>query len=369
MDDAPAESAPSSFTLGTVDEKARPEHLVILVNGIAGSALNWKFAAEQFKLKLGDKVIVHCSSSNSFWKTFSGVDIMGARLAKEVMDVVKQNPDLKKISFIGHSLGGLISRYAIGQLYAPPGERSYWQERAEAESEAEGSGRSHDPEQCITYDKATVAGLEAINFITLATPHLGCRDNQNLPFLFGLVPLEKIAPLVSHLFIGRTGKHLFLADGRQPLLELMVTDCSEGRFLSALRSFKQRTAYANVGYDHMVGWRTASIRKEGELPEVLTEAVDPKYPHIVREETVIAREGHGSVPKDAPAKDLKEEVMVSGLQQLLWWRIDVNFSKAKPYYAAHNLIQVKVESQHGDGEDVIRHVIDKHFLDLQSISE
>lgn len=29
-------SGPSSFTLGTVDEKAKPEHLVILVNGIAG---------------------------------------------------------------------------------------------------------------------------------------------------------------------------------------------------------------------------------------------------------------------------------------------------------------------------------------------
>lgn len=138
------------------------------------------------------------------------------------------------------------------------GERSYWQERAEAESEAEGSGRSHDPEQFITYDKATVAGLEPINFITLATPHLGCRDNQNvslvvvgklmilrvydvseelmlrflqLPFLFGLVPLEKIAPRVSHFFIGRTGKHLFLVDDRYPLLERMVTDCPEGRFL------------------------------------------------------------------------------------------------------------------------------------------
>lgn len=40
---------------------------------------------------------------------------------------------------------------------------------------------------------------------------------------------------------------------------------------------------------------------------MLTEAVDPKYPHIVREETVIAREENGSEPKnDAPAKDLKE---------------------------------------------------------------
>jgi len=33
---AEAVSGPSSFTIGTVDEKAKPEHLVILVNGIAG---------------------------------------------------------------------------------------------------------------------------------------------------------------------------------------------------------------------------------------------------------------------------------------------------------------------------------------------
>lgn len=54
-----------------------------------------------------------------------------------------------------------------------------------------------------------------------------------LPFLFGISTLEKVAPHISHLFVGRTGRHLFLADDKtnQPLLQRMTTDCKEGRFM------------------------------------------------------------------------------------------------------------------------------------------
>lgn len=38
--------------------------------------------------------------------------------------MVEKNRGVNKISFVGHSLGGLISRYAIGKLYAPPGDKS-----------------------------------------------------------------------------------------------------------------------------------------------------------------------------------------------------------------------------------------------------
>ncbi|GJN03658.1 hypothetical protein PR202_ga21128 [Eleusine coracana subsp. coracana] len=36
-----------------------PEHLVVMVNGLVGSADDWKFAAEQFVRRMPDKVIVH----------------------------------------------------------------------------------------------------------------------------------------------------------------------------------------------------------------------------------------------------------------------------------------------------------------------
>lgn len=58
-----------------------------------------------------------------------------------------------------------------------------------------------------------------------------------LPFLFGFSPFEKMAPLMAHWFVGRTGRHLFLTDGDAtdtPLLRRMVTDCEEGKFMSVL---------------------------------------------------------------------------------------------------------------------------------------
>ncbi|CAM6014329.1 unnamed protein product [Sphagnum balticum] len=365
----------NSFTLG-VSEGAGPEHLVVLVNGIVGSVENWRFAAEQFKKKLADKVVVHCNACNSALRTFNGVDVMGNRLAEEVQDVVDANPGVTKISFLSHSLGGLVSRYAIGQLYAPQGGRSLLQERASSRfrngeilvehtkvGEAERVG-DHDATTVAAPLYGSIAGLEPINFITVATPHLGSKGNRHVPFLFGISTLERVAPMISHWFIGRTGRHLFLADGKktlQPLLQRMVTDCHEGRFMSALWAFKQRTAYANIVYDHMVGWRTASIRRESEMPQVLISTIE-SYPHIVRDEELPAVDlKPATMQTREPASDFAEEVMLAGLQQVAWRRVDVSFLGARVKYQAHNTIQVKSAAVHLEGEDVIAHIIDKHF--------
>lgn len=50
--------------------------------------------------------------------------------------------------------------------------------------------------------------------------------------------LEKLAPPIAFLG-GRTGKQLFLTDGKSsdpPLLLRMASDCSEGRFMYVLTS-------------------------------------------------------------------------------------------------------------------------------------
>lgn len=46
-------------------------------------------------------------------------------LKLQVSEVVKNNPGVSKVSFVGHSLGGLTLRYAIGKLYDPPGEKAF----------------------------------------------------------------------------------------------------------------------------------------------------------------------------------------------------------------------------------------------------
>ncbi|KAG0468423.1 hypothetical protein HPP92_017751 [Vanilla planifolia] len=234
---------------GSKLRKGFPEHLVIMVNGLIGSAEDWRFAAEQFVTKLPDKVIVHRSACNSSILTFDGVDLMGERTTKKkgnmlvdhkkVISVVNKSVGVQKISFVAHSLGGLIARYAIGRLYEPSISRDSSSPTVNCSKDENRLGK--------------IAGLEALNFITFASPHLGSRGPKQvgcyypkimLPicnvytklcflFLCGLPFLERRASAAAHLIVGRTGKHLFLTDnddGRPPLLLRMVDDCDDIKF-------------------------------------------------------------------------------------------------------------------------------------------
>uniref|UniRef100_A0ACD6AKM9 Uncharacterized protein n=1 Tax=Avena sativa TaxID=4498 RepID=A0ACD6AKM9_AVESA len=324
-----------------------PEHLVVMVNGLVGSADDWKFAAQEFVRRMPDKVIVHRSQCNSATQTFDGVDLMGERLANEVLSVVEQRRGVKKISIVAHSLGGLVARYAIGRLYGCNGRIK------------SSVGNSRDEGECL---KGLIAGLEPMNFITFASPHLGSSGNKQLPFLCGLPFLERRASETAHLIVGRTGKHLFLTDsddGRRPLLLQMVDDCDDIKFRSGLRSFKRRVAYANANFDHMVGWRTSSIRRQHELPKHRLLVCDEKYPHIVHVDRGITNNNENEV--SANLYDPEEE-MIRGLTQVPWERVDVSFQKSGQRLVAHNTIQVKSYWLNSDGADVINHMMDNFLV-------
>ncbi|CAL9752674.1 unnamed protein product [Musa acuminata subsp. burmannicoides] len=290
------------------------DHLVVMVHGILGSVADWEFGANQFVRMLPDKVIIHCSERNMYRLSLDGVDVMGERLAEEVAEVVKSRPELQKISFVAHSVGGLVARYAIGRLYSPPRRKTI-----------------EDPLLDVHNDSpsGTICGLEAINFITVATPHLGSRGNKQVPFLFGVTAIEKVASHVIHWIFGRTGRHLFLTDddeGKPPLLQRMVDDYDDLCFMSGLQAFKRRVAYANVGYDHIVGWRTSSIRRNSELPK-WEGSLSENYPHIVYEE-----QSKGSITDECADlslmdgdSDMLEEKLVRGLTRVSWERVDVSF--------------------------------------------
>ncbi|KAJ0538706.1 putative alpha/Beta hydrolase, lipase [Helianthus annuus] len=305
------------------------DHLVVMINGILGSSADWKFAAEQFVKSLPDKVFVHRSERNAASQTLDGVDVMGERLSEEVLEVIKQKPNLRKISFVAHSTP---KEYTDDTLV----------------------------ENCEEA-KPTIGGLIPVNFITVATPHLGSRGNKQVPFLFGLPALEKAAVLVIHWIFRRTGRHLFLTDndeGKPPLLKRMLEDYDDCYFMSALRSFQRRVTYANVGYDHIVGWRTSSIRRNIELPK-WQESVNEKYPHVVYEERCKGFDFELDSTNDDNADDVEEE-LVTGLSRVSWEKVDVSFHNSKSRFAAHSVIQVKNHNLHTDGADVIQHMID-HF--------
>ncbi|XP_017620579.1 uncharacterized protein LOC108464816 isoform X3 [Gossypium arboreum] len=269
------------FDPDAMASKFSPEHLVIMVNGLIGSAADWRFAAEKFVAKLPDKVIVHRSECNYSKLTFDGVDMMGERLAQEVLDVVKRRPEVRKISFVAHSLGGLVARYAIGRLYENSTKLG---QSGPFVSTLTGEHTNSSMQDLQQHSEDRIAGLEPMNFITFATPHLGSRGHKQLPLLCGLPFLEKRASQTAHFVVGRSGKHLFLTDndeGKPPLLLRMVDDGDDLKFISALHAFKRRVAYANANYDHMVGWRTSSIRRQNELPKSNLLVLDEKYPHVV----------------------------------------------------------------------------------------
>ncbi|XP_009759145.1 putative lipase YDL109C isoform X1 [Nicotiana tabacum] len=350
------------FDAASAKAKLQPEHLVIMVNGLVGSSADWRYAAEQFVKRLPDKIVVHCSECNSSMLTFDGVDRMGERLAKEVEDVIKRWPGVRKISFVSHSLGGLVARYAVGRLYEPPSKTEVVDLNGSCLVREENvSDQCHNQ-----FSEETVAGLEPVNFITVATPHLGSRGHKQLPLLCGLPLLEKGASQTAHWIVGRSGKHLFLTDkddGKPPLLLRMVNDSDDLKFMSALRSFKRRVAYANANYDHVVGWRTSSIRRQNELPKSNLQIKDQKYPHIVNveQETALDIDHKVSSPDEKQMIDLEEE-MIDGLTQVPWERIDVSFHESRQRYVAHNTIQVKTYWLNSDGADVIEHMIDNFLL-------
>ncbi|XP_048622266.1 uncharacterized protein LOC106407307 isoform X1 [Brassica napus] len=349
-------------------ERAEPTHLVVMVNGLIGSAQNWRFAAKQMLKKYPQDLIVHCSRRNHSTQTFDGVDVMGQRLAEEVRTVIKRHPSLQKISFVGHSLGGLIARYAVACLY-----------------EQESPQNSEEP-------KERIAGLEPVCFITSATPHLGSRGHKQVPLFSGSHTLEKLATRMSWC-LGKTGKHLFLADGdddgKPPLLLRMVSDRRNLKFISALRCFKRRIAYANTTFDRilsssgllfsllycnsfgtltsillidLVGWSTSSIRRRSELPKLQRGPFNEKYPHIVNVEGPSTSSNHEEVRSVTDSNGSKnfdmEEEMIRELTKMSWERVDVSFRGTVQRFLAHNTIQVKTKLINSAGADVIQHMID-----------
>ena len=121
----------------------QPQHLVVLVHGLFGKPADWRHVVRELEAGLGGRgVRIFVSRANLLWRTFDGVDVCGARLAAEVEALVAaEGAGLETISIVGHSLGGLIGRYAVGVLSDEASRK--------------------------------MAGLQPHSFVTIATPHLG----------------------------------------------------------------------------------------------------------------------------------------------------------------------------------------------------
>lgn len=66
------------------------------------------------------RILVAKRNSGSF--TYDGIELGGERVCQEIEDEIeslaRKGQHIKKLSLVGYSLGGLVSRYAIGLLYS-----------------------------------------------------------------------------------------------------------------------------------------------------------------------------------------------------------------------------------------------------------
>lgn len=173
-----------------------------------------------------EKLYILVAKRNSGSFTYDGIELGGERVCREIEEQLEEikskGGNIKKISIVGYSLGGLVARYAIGLLYS----------------------------------KDVLDQLECQNFTAFASPFLGVRS-----------PLRGWANQLFNVLGARTlsksGHQLFTIDefrntGR-PLLAVLADPKSI--FMQGLAKFKRRTLYTNIINDRTAVHYTTGISK------------------------------------------------------------------------------------------------------------
>jgi len=206
---------------------ASPDHLCVLVHGLWGNPDHLKFLSTSLREKYPeDKLHILVAKRNAGSFTYDGIDTGGERLAHEIEETLAElahnGHEITKLSVIGYSLGGLVSRYAIGLLF----------------------------------HKGIFQKIKPVNFTTFATPHLGVRT-----------PLRGLHNFIWNVLGARTvsqsGNQLFTIDSfrdtGRPLLAVLADP--DSIFMQGLAQFQHRSLYVNVVNDRTVSYYTAGITK------------------------------------------------------------------------------------------------------------
>ncbi|KAK8124518.1 lipase/serine esterase [Apiospora kogelbergensis] len=206
-------------------EKA--DHLCVVVHGLWGNPNHMKTVVKTLRDAYSeDELYILLPKRNKGSSTYDGIERGGERVCEEIQEELRKieanGGNITKLSVVGYSLGGLVSRYAVGLLHA----------------------------------KGVLDQLRPMNFTTFASPHLGVRS-----------PLRGWHNHIWNVLGARTlsmsGRQLFTIDdfrdtGR-PLLSIMADP--DSIFMEGLSRFKRKTLYANIAHDRSVPYYTACIAK------------------------------------------------------------------------------------------------------------
>ncbi|PRP77257.1 lipid particle protein [Planoprotostelium fungivorum] len=333
-----------------VNTELEAEHLFVLVHGISGAA-SQMFEIGSLIAKTHDRVYVHYATSNDLIAlTMDGIDIGGERLACEVLNICQRLMNIRYISFIAHSMGGLYARYCIGRLY----EQNFFQY------------------------------IRPINFITLATPHVGSRR-----------PLDTVVGIINNIIcrciLSTTGRQLILLDHEESPLLLQMTEL-DGPHMKGLSLFTVRVAYANITGDFAVKYGTSAITSSMPSPDLFVSSAHGRFPHVIMCEDVPPRvpvvvgakevtvsealadnmntevlpqntqEKKVTHYEDMGTTDPKQQLVVQmlrSLQTMSWRKVTVRLDSR---FLSHIRIIQTLPSWRGTTHDVAQHLVENLIL-------
>ncbi|EGV64612.1 hypothetical protein PSN45_004940 [Yamadazyma tenuis] len=199
----------------------KPVHLIILTHGIFSNlTADMLYLKEMIETNVRDNVLVKGFSGNA-GRTERGIKRMGSDQGKYLMKLIEtllsQGVNIDRISFIGHSLGGLTQLYSI--KYILDNDHQFF----------------------------TRNNIQPYNLVFMASPLLGI--------------LNEISFLLSWLLdlgtLGKTGRDLTLSKGKlkgKPLLEQLPD-----MLHSFMKQCKNLIIYANIINDGIVPLRTSGL--------------------------------------------------------------------------------------------------------------
>ncbi|KAK9475514.1 putative serine esterase-domain-containing protein [Dipodascopsis tothii] len=194
-------------------------HLMVLVHGFWGKPVHLYSIRDEMRKRFPD-MDVFTPKTFAGNLTYDGVEVCGDRVVQEIYSRIEEHElsgkVVRKFSIGGYSLGGLIARYVVGELFS--------------------SG---------FFEK-----VEPKNFTTFATPHLGtCTTDDSIR--------TRLFNIFGRSLLSQTGRDLFIGDGGI-LPELADPNLD---YYKGLQIFQRISLYANVTNDRTVPFFTSFITK------------------------------------------------------------------------------------------------------------
>ncbi|KAJ9197627.1 hypothetical protein DTO166G4_4011 [Paecilomyces variotii] len=254
-----------SDIMAAPDKQPLADHLCVLVHGLWGNPSHLNYVASALRERYKeDTLYILAAKRNAGSFTYDGIELGGERVAYEIEETLEKlaakGYQIKKLSIVGYSLGGLVARYAVGLLNS----------------------------------RGWLDKLEPVNFTTFVSPHVGVRT-----------PKKGIQNHLWNVLGARTlsmsGRQLFMIDSfrdtGKPLLSVLADP--DSIFIRGLAKFKNRCVYANIVNDRSTVFYTTGVSKVD--PFVDPENTNFNYikgyePVVINPDVHVLPEGEKEVP-------------------------------------------------------------------------